>query len=1027
MGDLHGKTKMTSAVALLLALAVAWSLILVPSAGAQAHVHTEECRGLICGLEEVNDHFHSADCYRSGPVCGQEHDHTSACFDPADLICGLEESTAHFHREDCFTPKQVLICQLPEEEGHAHGESCYEITRSLVCGLEQTQGHAHTEECYGTQDVLACGLEETEGHTHTEECQVWEEQMACQQAEGETHRHDEECYIRVPRLICGQEESAPHHHEAACYLQQPLLLCTRPEEAAHVHGDECYLEERSLTCPLEETTGHIHTEECYELGKSLTCGLTEPQVHHHTEECYGYLCGLEEQPQEETTVPQSPETLTILGGTAFWEGEQLCIPWQVTLASLPEESRVLEIELTTGDSGCHHVRPSSLALCVADEAGNGLQALAEVEWNLTNPEGFPELQEKHHLTLTLPEPSASWPEEARCLVLTFQTQVCGIPASAGSYGAAARMGEQSTGWQTVSYTMPITSLTHTSREPAATENGGWAIGWETTISIPEGRILTPIHQTLEGEDGACLYFDETVLPQLRYRLGDETVNVDASAYEVHWHPGFRWADAHGGAVLLPQAETEAAGSTYLEITFPAGGFQLPQQVQELTLTLQTLADGAPATFQSTVYVNGTVASAAAATTPARTEETQSTTEPSTQPPVQPEPMSWSVTIGTQTPVAAVHQLLTEGHWFVPDSVSLRYCNGSGGEPELLGQVPQSVYTLTFFHHGQALENDGYQGIADETDSRSRYLRLDFIADPFDSQLLPQGADGMVLTFTTQPQADSDLPVPDILTQVESRVIQPAAASAQELGSLTISYPVEGSVYHLYQVGSLDSGEIVLDEAFRTVDLSDYDAAAAKMAEMIEKNGVVPEFAVATVAQGKAVFRQLPMALYLVVGDPAVLDGMNYWPTPFLLTIPQEDDGGQPVWEVTTEGKKEIDMDIGVSVRWVGDLSIYRPTGVKVQLKKDGKAYGSPVVLNYANLWSYQWKRLPPAKWTVIQEDAPRYTTRITQQGNTYILTNTWKKVPQTGQLWWPVSVMAFAGAVLVCIGLLLRRRSDSHD
>lgn len=255
---------------------------------------------------------------------------------------------------------------------------------------------------------------------------------------------------------------------------------------------------------------------------------------------------------------------------------------------------------------------------------------------------------------------------------------------------------------------------------------------------------------------------------------------------------------------------------------------------------------------------------------------------------------------------------------------------------------------------------------------------------------------------------------------------PVNAAAENLGTLTLSYPVDGTVYHIYSVGSLKNGRIVMDAAFKNVDTSDYAAAASTMANMIKRAGVGQELASATVTEGRAVFRDLPMAVYLVQGDPSELEGVRYWPTPFLLSIPQEDDQGAFFWDVTASGKKEMDMDISVVKRWVGDIVIYRPTGITVRLMHDGKIYGNPVVLNYTNNWSYTWENLPPDNWYVTEDASPRYTTAITREGNTFIITNTWKKIPQTGQLWWPVSALALTGLVFLCLGLLRRRKSDDN-
>lgn len=251
----------------------------------------------------------------------------------------------------------------------------------------------------------------------------------------------------------------------------------------------------------------------------------------------------------------------------------------------------------------------------------------------------------------------------------------------------------------------------------------------------------------------------------------------------------------------------------------------------------------------------------------------------------------------------------------------------------------------------------------------------------------------------------------------------SANAAGETGTLTVSYPLDGTLYHIYRVGSLKNGGIVMDDAFSDVDTSDLAAAAGVMADRVERTGACPELASAQVTDGKATFAGLPMAVYLVTGEPGIQDGVNYWPTPFLVSVPQLDEQRRFQWDVEVVGKKEMDMSISVVKRWVGDTGAMRPTSITVHLVLDGVDYGDPVKLSSANNWSHTWEKLPPKNW-YVREDAPsRYSTVIVRDGNSFIITNTYKRIPQTGQLWWPVTALTVVGLGLLCLGLLRRRRS----
>lgn len=263
----------------------------------------------------------------------------------------------------------------------------------------------------------------------------------------------------------------------------------------------------------------------------------------------------------------------------------------------------------------------------------------------------------------------------------------------------------------------------------------------------------------------------------------------------------------------------------------------------------------------------------------------------------------------------------------------------------------------------------------------------------------------------------------VLAAAAALCLVTAASAAGQTGTLTISYPLDGTLYHIYRVGSLKNGGIAMDAAFSGVDTADLATAAGVMADMIQRSGVCPELACARVAGGRAEFANLPMAVYLVVGEPGMKDGVNYWPTPFLVSVPQTEEG-RFLWNVEVVGKKEMDMTISVVKRWVGDAVSTRPTSIVVHLVLDGRDYGDPVVLNADCGWTHTWKNLPPKNWHVREDSFMSYSTAIVRSGNTFIITNTYKQVPQTGQLWWPVTALAVPGLCLLCLGIARRRRSD---
>lgn len=246
------------------------------------------------------------------------------------------------------------------------------------------------------------------------------------------------------------------------------------------------------------------------------------------------------------------------------------------------------------------------------------------------------------------------------------------------------------------------------------------------------------------------------------------------------------------------------------------------------------------------------------------------------------------------------------------------------------------------------------------------------------------------------------------------------------GTVTVAFPIEGTVYRVYHVGNMVGDAFVPDAAFSGADLSDLVAAASAMADMVTLGNAAAPIASGTIASGKTIISDLPAGVFLLVGEEREQNNIRYYPTPALFSMPQKDDSGNLIWEANVSGKYEMETNIAVRKVWVGDQVVDRPNSVTVHLMLDGKPYGDPVVLDYTNNWSYVWEHLPPKNWYVTEDENPRYTCTINRNGNLFTIVNTWKRIPQTGQLWWPVSAMTVAGLAFIAIGLIRRRKSEDN-
>ena len=218
--------------------------------------------------------------------------------------------------------------------------------------------------------------------------------------------------------------------------------------------------------------------------------------------------------------------------------------------------------------------------------------------------------------------------------------------------------------------------------------------------------------------------------------------------------------------------------------------------------------------------------------------------------------------------------------------------------------------------------------------------------------------------------------------------------------------------------------------------------------------------------GKVSFSELPQGLYLLTGSYEGSEYSSVEITPSFLTLPQWlEDEAEWTYEAQASAKPKATTDTettNVSVRkiWAGDdtasTSSRRPASIEVALLDQNGTTLDTQTLGEQNQWSYTWSDLPAGKYSVKEVTVPAgYSVSYDEQGTAFTIKNTTpaggvlgasrektdttnnnkKKVkgtsrqgdvagdsrlPQTGQLWWPVWLLSGLAVVLVIIGLFLR-------
>ena len=273
----------------------------------------------------------------------------------------------------------------------------------------------------------------------------------------------------------------------------------------------------------------------------------------------------------------------------------------------------------------------------------------------------------------------------------------------------------------------------------------------------------------------------------------------------------------------------------------------------------------------------------------------------------------------------------------------------------------------------------------------------------------------------------------------------------------------GVAFSLYRVASVsESGEYTLTGDFRRynvslegLDSSDWRALAQTLDAYAARDELEPLREGETDSDGEVYFAGLRPGLYLVTGEQYSSGGTVYTPEPMLVSLPGEADNGGWDYSVNVSCKYDYETtpekltQIRVQKVWEdnGNESA-RPRYIYVQLLENGRVVDT-VALSEDNDWEYTWEDLSASsKWQVVEDDVPDgYTVTVEREGRVFVITNTKpddepepsespapskppdepEKLPQTGQLWWPVPLLICAGLILVAVGLIIRRRRGGSD
>lgn len=226
---------------------------------------------------------------------------------------------------------------------------------------------------------------------------------------------------------------------------------------------------------------------------------------------------------------------------------------------------------------------------------------------------------------------------------------------------------------------------------------------------------------------------------------------------------------------------------------------------------------------------------------------------------------------------------------------------------------------------------------------------------------------------------------------------------------TVHKDVFGTLSYVYTDAFEDSG----------IDIADPSLATKLEAFVLEHN--VPSIKITTDENGTATCKDLALGLYFIRQVSAV---EGFAPcTPFTVTIPGMNADGY-VYEVNASPKTEVARLTSITIKkvWNTDESTEATENVTVQLLKDGNVVKT-ATLNAQNNWQVTYTGMPESDAYSIQEmDVPKgFTATYQQKGYVFTVTNTATLI-QTGQLIWPIPVLAVSGMLFIAAGIVLLQK-----
>lgn len=239
--------------------------------------------------------------------------------------------------------------------------------------------------------------------------------------------------------------------------------------------------------------------------------------------------------------------------------------------------------------------------------------------------------------------------------------------------------------------------------------------------------------------------------------------------------------------------------------------------------------------------------------------------------------------------------------------------------------------------------------------------------------------------------------------------------------------IDGITIHICKIADMNNTGYYPSKNFENSGISisgiinaPTESTAKDITDYIKDNNI--ESASAVTENGKASFSDLDLGIWIVFCEE---DG-KYTFNPYFVFLPYES-GGKLYYEITSSPKAEDSnpnlINIYVVKKWddKNNAAKKRPESVTIELL-DGEKAISSAVLNEQNGWAHTFTDVSKdGIYSIKEKKVDNYTAEYNGDAlGGFIVTNSFngEKLPQTGQLWWPIVIISVAGIAFVLLGII---------